>query len=72
MTLSKLNDSQRKVYETCRNSFFVGGTYNVKFDNHQRKFFADSPQWLFQEVAAWFASHSARHADANLLVTFEA
>lgn len=72
MTLSKLNDSQRKIYNTVRNGWFVGGNYSAKFDNHEKMFFADSPQWLYRDVNDWFASHAERHADASLLVKFQA
>ena len=72
MSRWKLNDSQRKVYNACRNGWLVGGNYRAIFDNHEREFFADSPTWLFREVHEWFASHAMNHADAGIVVKFNA
>ena len=63
-----LNDSQRKVYDACRNGWFVGGDYRAIIDNHERHFFADSIGWLYQEVNEWFESHSESHGDSALVV----
>lgn len=72
MKVQNMSDIQRKVYEACRNGWFLGGEYRAKFDNHERKFFADSPRWLFHEVGDWLESHAEHHANANLLVKFNA
>lgn len=68
MKRSDMSDSQRKVYDACRNGWFVGGEYRAMFDGHERRFFADSIGWLYKEVNQWFESHSARHANAALVV----
>ena len=72
MSIKNLNDKQRKVYEACRNGWLVGGEYRAKFDNHDKRFFADSPSWLFREVDAWFASHAKNHGDSSILVNYRA
>ena len=63
MSIKNLNDKQRKVYEACRNGWFVGGEYRAKFDNHEKRFFADSPSWLFREVDDWFASQESQRLE---------
>ena len=68
MKRSDMSDSQRKVYDACRNGWFVGGEYRAMFDGHERRFFADSIGWLYNEVNQWFESHSAHHANAALVV----
>ena len=68
MKRSDMSDSQRKVYDACRNGWFVGGEYRAMFDGHERRFFADSIGWLYKEVNQWFEGHSARHANAALVV----
>lgn len=72
MSLKNLDDSQRKVYNACRNGWLVGGTYRAIFDNHEHEFFADSPAWLFREVFGWFDSHALHHGDAGIVVKYSA
>ena len=68
MKVKNLNDSQRKVYDACRNGWFIGGAYRATIDNHEHHFYADSLSWLFRDVNDWFESHAAHHANSSLLV----
>ncbi|WP_321971558.1 hypothetical protein [Paratractidigestivibacter sp.] len=68
MFRKNLNESQRKVYDACCNGWFIGGEYRAMFDNHERRFYADSVRWLYDEVNDWFESHSDRHAGSPIVV----
>lgn len=71
MSTKDLNTRQRKVLQACRDGWFMSGVYRARFDNHERRFEADSPTILYRAVDDWYASHQENHADAHLLVTCE-
>lgn len=72
MKIKDMEPMERKVYEACRNGWFVGGEYSASFGGHRRRFFADSPRWLHREVAQWIQSHAEHHADEHVLIKFAA
>lgn len=59
---------QRKVFDACRNGWFMSGEYRALFDGHERRFWADSPNILFKDVDRWFSTHEQHHEDSHLLV----
>lgn len=59
---------QRKVLDACHNGWFMSGEYRASFDDHERRFWADSKQLLFNDVDKWFSSHEQNHAESPLLV----
>lgn len=59
---------QRKVREACHNGWFMSGEYRALFDGHERRFWADSPSILFNDVDQWFSAHEQNHVDSHLLV----
>ena len=46
----------------------MSGEYRALFDGHERRFWADSPKMLFNDVDQWFSAHEQNHADSHLLV----
>lgn len=66
--IKDLSQSQRRVFDACRNGWFVGGEYRALFAGHERRFWADSPQLLFHDVNHWYSLHANKHAGAPLLV----
>lgn len=72
MKFRDMNELQKKVFCACCSGWYLGGEYNASFDNHEKKFFADSLGWLFHDVEEWFEGHAANHSESNLLVKFGA
>ena len=71
MSTKDLNERQRKVLTACRNGWFMSGTYRALFDEHERRFEADSPTILYRAVDEWYSAHEENHADSHLLVKCE-
>jgi hypothetical protein len=66
--IKDMSRSQRKVLEACRNGWFMSGEYRALFDDHERRFCADSPKMLFHDVDRWYSLHTENHDEAPVLV----
>lgn len=63
-----MSDREKKVLTACRNGWWLSGVYEAVFDEHRRKFTADSIPELYKSVLGWHGQHIENHADANILV----
>ena len=68
MKIKNLSRLQKKVLDACMDGWFMSGEYRALFDGHERRFWADSPKMLYNDVDQWFSAHEQNHADSHLLV----
>jgi hypothetical protein len=66
--IKDLSRSQRRVFDACRNGWFMSGEYRALSGGGEQRFWADSPRLLFHDVDRWYTARTEGDECAHVLV----